>query len=421
MTRAVPMISIVAIALSLIGCGRSRPIEGATSLPSPGAAPVETASEPRFEVHEITIGGHGSTVPLALAETDGGIVLFTTEPTGLGRYLLDLDGATVTQAEVVPIERYSNLAAYDHVHDRLWWTGASDQLRFPEGHRDGEFPRGDLVVTLSSSIAHTAGLSEIIRVCPPPAGGLAGGLAGDRGPLCDHEIRVLLPAFDGLVLAGHLSERVGQASGAPWIGFADTGGALTVDRRLPQGMGVAWVDALARSDAGVLAVAWSGRGEPAHPSFLLFDGPTLEPIATASRVTPSWTATPWSAAVTAPDGSFWVALTTTRRELTIVAIARDGSITSEHAIDGAELPTSSVQSLAVRGAEPWLMIASPYPRSHPMLWTSRIDPATGAVPQRHEIPLPSDFAPWRMLTLEHGFVLAGRVSLEQLLVVWIPA
>jgi hypothetical protein len=417
MIRAAIITSTLAIALSLVGCRGSPP---ATPVSSPDAElPVDVRSAaPAYEIHEIAVVGDGRSVPIALAETDAGIALFVTEPTGIGRYAIDLDESTATQTRTVPLEHYTSLAAYERAQDRLWWTAAVEQHRRHQPSNDGDFPRGDLVVTHASEIVHTDGMRETIRVCPPSALGSLGG--GGGGPLCDHEIRVLLPAFGGVVLGGHLSERVGQASARPWLGFADASGALTIERRLPEGMGEAWIDALAQSDAGVLAVSWSGRGEPARSSFSLFGGPTLEPIATAARTTPSWVSVPWSAAVAAPDGSFWIALTTARHELTIVAIARDGSIASERTIEGAKLPITSMQSLGVRRGQPWLMIANPYADPHPTLWVGRIDPATGEVPERHEIPLPADFYPSRMLALDRGFVLAGRVGIERPLVVWIP-
>jgi hypothetical protein len=417
MNRAAALTPTVAIFLSLVGCGGSRPVEGTASVTPAGDPSVDAPpAAPAFEVHEIVPAGDGRSLPIALAETDGAVALFMTEPTGIGRYAIDLDAGTAIHAQTVTLEHYTNVAAYDRAHDRLWWSEAVDQQRIWQPSSDGDFPRADLVVTDASAVAHTNGLRESIHVCPAHVGGIGSG----NGPLCDHQIRVLLPAFDGVVLGGHLAERVGHASAVPWIGFADASGALTAERRLPPGMGEARIDALALSDAGVLAVAWSGRGEPARSSFVLFGGPTLEPIATAARTTPSWIATPWSAAVAAPDGSFWVVLTTARHELTIISIARDGSIASEHAIEGAELPITSVQSLGVRGGQPWLMIASPYARPSPTLSVSRIDPATGAVPERHEIPLPSDFYPSRMLALDRGFVLAGRVGIERPLIVWIP-
>jgi hypothetical protein len=423
MIRAAIITSTLAIALSLVGCRGSSPATPVPSLdPEPPEPPVDVpAAAPTYEVHEITLDGDGRSIPVELAETDGGLALFATEPTGIGRYAIDLDGGTATQTLTVPLEHYTNLAAYDRAQDRLWWSAAVDQLRLHQPRSDGDFPRGDLVVTHSSAIVHTDGMRRTIRVCPPSVVGAGESLGGGGGgPLCDHEIRVLLPAFGGVMLGGHLSERVGQASGRPWLGFVDASGAVMIERRLPEGMGEAWIGALAQSDAGVLAVSWSGRGEPSRSSFSLFGGPTLEPIATASRTTPSWISAPWSAAVAAPDGSFWVALTTARHELTIIAIARDGSIASERTIEGAELPITSVQSLSVRHGQPWLMIASPYADPHPTLWAGRVDPATGEVPERHEIPLPADFYPSQMLALDHGFVLAGRGGAEPPLVVWIP-
>ncbi|HLT39574.1 MAG TPA: hypothetical protein VK034_24990, partial [Enhygromyxa sp.] len=413
MSRAVIITSLVAIAV--VGCRGSRSVEPVTSDSTPATEPDPTPA-PAFEVHEIPVAGDGRSLPIALAETDGGLVLFAPDPTGLGRHAIDLDAGTATVVGTLPLERYPGVVGYDRAHDRLWWAGPVEQLRLGQPSRDGDFPSPDLVVTYASEVAHSNGLRETIRVCPGPVGGLG---AGAGGPLCDHQIRVLLPAFDGVVIAGQLAERVGQAGAAPWIGFVDPGGALTAERRLPEGMGEAWIGALAQSQAGVLAVAWSGRGEPARSSFLLFGGPTLEPIATAARTTPSWIATPWSAAVAAPDGSFWVALTTASHELTILAIARDGSIASEHPIEGAELPITSVQSLGLRDGQPWLMIASPYHDPQPTLSVARVDPATGATPERHEIPLPADFYPTQMLALDRGFVLAGRVGIERPLVVWI--
>jgi hypothetical protein len=222
--------------------------------------------------------------------------------------------------------------------------------------------------------------------------------------------------LDGVVVGGHLAERVGQASAQAWFGFVDASGRLTAEHRFP-GFSRAWIGALAQSDAGVLAAIWSGAGESARVSFSLFRGPTLERISTADRATPSWINAPWSAAVAAPDGSFWVVLTTHRHELTILSITRDGAIASEHTIEGAALPISSVQAFGLRAGEPWLLITDLYGEP---LRAGRIDPSTGAVPEHHEIPLPTDFAPERMLVLDRGFLLAGRVNLERPLAVWIP-
>lgn len=419
MIRTATRSMILAAAVSLAACKAARTPEPVATASPP--APTPTLVDPALsgpELREIPIEGDGRSVPLALAESDQGVVLFTTEPSGIGRYTLDLDANTAARTEVIPIDRYTNLAAYERAHDRLWWTAGLDMVRISQSSSGG-FPRGDLVVTNASTVAHSEGLRETIRLCPTSTtvGGV--GMLGGGGSLCDHEIRVLLPGFDGVLLGGHLAPSVGRASADAWLGFADASGALTAEHRLPGG-DQAWIGALARSDAGVLAVAWSGRGEPARASFLLFDGPTLAPINTAARTTPTWTSGPWSAAVAAPDGSFWVVLTTTSYELTILSIARDGSIAAEHPIDGAELPISSVQWFGLRRGEPWLMIAAMYGDPNPTLWAGRIDPTSGAVPERYELPLPTKFVSERMLALDRGLLLAGRVNSERPLAVWIP-
>lgn len=398
---------IVASLVSLLACKAAPTPEPVPTTPAVDLAP--RIEEP--ELYAIPIAGDGRTFTIALAETEAGVVLFATEPAGIGRYALDLDARTSVGTEVIAIDRYTNLAAYDRAHDRLWWTTPLDQLRIPQPSRDGDFPLGDLVVTNSSTVEHSEGLRATVRTCPTPEI-----TAGGRVP-CDHELRTLLPAFGGVVLGGHFAERVGQTSAQPWIGFVDASGTLLAEHRLPDS-GPAWIGALAQSDAGVLAVAWSGRGEPARASFLLFDGPTLDLLNTAPRTTPAWISSPWSAAVPAPDGGFWVALTTFRHELTIVSLASDGSITAEHAIEGAELPISSVQSFGLRDGEPWLLIARQY--AEPSLWAGRIDAASGAVPEHHVIPLPRELVPERLLAVDDGLLLAGRENLERPLAVWIP-
>lgn len=406
-------LTAAALAVGLSACGVARSVANLDPVTPPASEPVEVAPlASAIAVHEIAVAGDGRSVPIELVETDGGLALFMTEPTGIGRYAIDLDAETATHTETVPLDRYPAVAGYQRTHDRLWWTGAAEQVRLPQPSSDGDFPRGDLVVTTASTVAHSQGLRGTVRVCPA--------VASDRPHwLCNHEIRVLLPLDDGVVLGGSLTEHVGSVGAQPWLGLADSSGALTIERRLSVA-NHAWIDALARSDAGVLAVVWSGAGEPSRASFLLFRDSTLELINTASRVTPSWVAVPWSSAVAAPDGGFWVALATTNYQLTIVSIARDGSIAAEHTIAGAELPITSVQSLGLRNGQPWLLIADVYERPKPTLWAGRIDPATGEVAERHDIQLPTDFAPSRMLALDHGLLLAGRVGVERPRVVWIP-
>lgn len=405
--RSTLALSIAAVFACEVARAPASDVPAAVPVPAP-APDVEAPPPAAPALHEIPIADVGM-YTLALAQAEQGALLFASEPDGIGRFALDLDARTATRTEVIAVDRYPHAVAYEHAEDRLWWVATLEQERSWQPSSGG-FPRGELVVTNSSVVGHGQGLRATVRLCPS---------SHDPGGewLCDHEICELLPAFGGVLLGGRLAERVGRASADGWLGFVDASGVLTAEHRIPASVGPTWIGALAQSEAGVLAVVWSGRGEPARASFLLFDGPTLGLQSSADRSTPSWVASPWSAAVAAADGSFWVALTTSRHELTIVSIARDGSIAAEHPIDGAELPIASVQSLGLRGGQPWLLIAKQY--DQPSLWASRIDPATGAVEERHSIALPTELVPERLLASERGVLLAGRVKLERSIAVWV--
>jgi hypothetical protein len=413
--------SIAMLALTLLACGGAQPVAPEAS-PSPPAPVVEVIAPPEaepaaFVVEEIALDGDGRVVPIALAAENGAIALAVMSPEGIVRFSVALETGTVTPVDVTSVDRYPTVAEHDPAHGRLWWATPLEQARFSRpSARD--FPVADAEVTTSTTVAHSLGLRAELRVCPVAPVGRLDTLVDPGAARCDHQVSTILPVGEGVVLGGLIAERFGAVGARAWIGLLSGQGALVAEHRLDEGIGEGWVGALASSPERVLAVLWAGHGDGARVTFRTFHPETLATIASAPRITPSYAGPPWSSAVAAPDGSFWIALPTTD-ELAIVTVGPDGSIAGDHPIEGAALPITSTQTLAVRSGEPWLMITEPYAEPEPVLRVARIDPTTGHVLERHAITLPHGFHAARMIAIESGFVLAGRIGVERPLVLWI--
>lgn len=414
--------SLALIALIVVACRTPRaepPVASVASEPEADDT-AAAAVEPPIEARAIAMAGDGTVSPMLLAERGEGALLVTREREGLVRYAVDVESWSVERLSVVPLERTTKTVAIAPGTERMWWSGVREQTVIHAETQPGDFPRAAQVLTTSSTLAHEGGLDAVVRVCPSPAGGSSVLGNGAGAPPCDHQILTLLPLEEGgVLLGGSITERVGRSVGMPWLGFASNEGTLVSEHRFASDFNSGRVSVLARSGADVLAVSWTGH-DPARATFLLLRPPALDPVASAARQTPSWLFEPWSAAVAAPGGGFWVALATSRYELTILSIDANGTIASEQRIEGATLPISTLPSLDVRGAELWLATVEQMERPHGMLRALRFDPATGAALEQREVALPDGFTAERILALPGGYLLAGRVEYSKPLLAWAP-
>ncbi|MDQ3032036.1 MAG: hypothetical protein M3Y87_06440 [Myxococcota bacterium] len=398
------------------------------------AVEVAASTSTSPPIVEIALAGDDPVAPRWIALDRGQLRVLALERTGLVRYAIDVGDRSASPTHVASFADHSpSHAALDGARQLVWWTTPSEQQRIPQ-----ERERGELVLTRAHRVATSAGTSAELRRCPEPDASPSRRIRGPRGalralvdadtlpgtlatraPPCDHRITALLPVSSGLLIGGSLA--AGALSEArPWLGIVSPEGVLAHEATLEVTSGMAAVDGLVATDAGVFALAWSRFGEVSRGTLTLFREGTLEQIASAPLATTSHTSS-WSAMAAAPDGGLYVVVPRTSHELVLVVVAPDGAIVREQTIEGLSIGFTQLQLDHHDGAL-WLAAANPFAARSPRLDLTRLDPTTGVVLARHDIALPATFEPSarRMLAIDGGYVLAGRLDHTRSVVLWVP-